>query len=242
MEDTRPAIEALADAHARTLAAGAARIELVAEQIFDWPQMPRRRRGGLLRPVGRLAKAAGKLLLKAATRTHDFRHVSSEGVVDFAGRRYMLDHGSYAQLYAGGRHWDGRSGRPLATLPPEEDKLPTPLWLLDILAGLTAATDEGTEDVRGTSCRRFAATVDLSRASKATPGGVAVPKLARFEELLALPVTVWIDDAHVRRVRYDYGFLKETVELWDFDVRPEDLDWTRLPTFRSPSEAAWASG
>jgi hypothetical protein len=215
---------------------------MLVEQVWEWPQRPRRRRGGLLRPPGRVAKAAGTRLFKAATRNHDFRRQSSEGVIDFAGRRYMLDHGSYSQLYAGGQEWDGRSGRLLATLSPEEMKRPTPLWLLDILAGLTAATDAGTEEVRGTSCRRVAAIVDLGRASKATSGGVAVPRLARFEELLALPVDVWVDDTHVRRVRYEHGFLNETVELWDFDVQPQDLDWTRLPTFRSPNEAAQVAG
>jgi hypothetical protein len=112
--------------------------------------------------------------------------------------------------------------------------------LVDILAGLTAATDEGTDDVRGTPSRRFTATVDLSRASRITPGGVAVPMLmrGRFEDLLALPVEVCVDDEHVRRVRFRPEHRTETLELWDFGVSLDGLDWTRLPTFRSPGEAA----
>jgi hypothetical protein len=141
-----------------------------------------------VRPVISVAKATGKRMLNAATRAFDFRHRSAEGVIDLPRRRYMLDYGSYARLYADGKEWDGRSGRLLSTLPPDGHELPTPLWLLDILGGLTAATHEGAEDVRGTECGRFTATVDVSRASRVTPGGVAVPALRRFEDLLALPV------------------------------------------------------
>jgi len=202
------------------------------------PPWPRRRRGGLLRPVTSVAKAAGQRLVKAAIRKYDFRHQRGEGVIDLQRRRYMLDYGSLARLYADGKQWLGRSGRPLSTLARDDQELPTPLWLLDVLAGLTSATDEGTEDVRGTACRRFIAAVDVGRASKVTPGGVGVPPLARFEELLALPVEVCVDGKHVRRVRRRFERRTETLELWDFGVSLDDLDWTRLPTFRSPKEAA----
>jgi hypothetical protein len=235
---TRPALEALADARERTLAAAGARIELCTDHTWEVPAPVRRRRGGLLRPVTRVAKRAGTHVLAAATRRLDFRHQSAEGVLDLAARRYMLDYGSYARLYAEGRRWDGRSGRALATLPAAEHELPTPLWLLDVLAGLNAADDAGTEAVRGAACRRVAATADVSRASAATPGGVAVPTRARFEDLLALPVEVWLDDAHIRRVRFRFEDRTETLELWDFGLPLDDLDWSRLPTFRSPENAA----
>jgi hypothetical protein len=236
--DDRSPTQVIVDAHTRTLADATARIELLIDHTLEMPRMPRRRPGGLMRPVTLLAKAAGKRLLKVATRNFDFRHQSAEGVIDLQRRRYMLDYGSYARLYADGKEWDGRSGRLLSTLPPDEQAVPTPLWLLDILAGLTAATDEGTDDVRDTACRRFTATVDVSRASKVVPGGVAVPTLGRFEDLLALPVEVCIDDKHVRRVRFRPEHRTDTLELWDFGVSLDDLDWTRLPTFRSPEEAA----
>jgi hypothetical protein len=238
MDDERPAIEVIAEALQRTQDAASARIELLVDYTWKMPPMPRRRRGGLMAPVTRGAKAAGKRLLKAATGKFDFRHQTAEGVLDLRGRRYMLDYGAYARLYMDRREWDGRSGRPLSTLLPDEHELPTPLWLLDILAGVTAATGDGAEDVRGTQCRRFTATVDVSRASRATPGGVAVPTLARFEDLLALPVEVVVDDRHVRQVRFRSEHQTETLELWDFGVSLDDLDWTRLPTFRSAEEAA----
>ena len=238
IDDDRAAVEAIADAHERTRRAASARIELFIDHTWEMPPLPKRRRGGLMRPVISVAKAAGKQLLRAATRNVDLRHQSAEGVVDLQGRRYMLDYGSYARLYADRKEWSGRSGRPLATLPPDEHELPTPLWLVDILAGVTAATEDVTEDVRGTTCRRFSATIDLSRASRLTPGGVAVPARGRFEDLLALPIEVCLDDEHVRRVRFRPEHRTETVELWGFGVSLDDLDWRRLPTFRSPGEAA----
>jgi hypothetical protein len=238
MVDDGAAIELILEAHERTRAAASARIELFIDHTWEMPPKPKRRRGGLMGPVTSAAKAAGKRLLKAATRNFDFRHQTAEGVIDLEGRRYMLDYGSYARLYTNGKEWDGRSGRLLSTLPPDEQEMPTPLWLLDILAGLTAATEEGTQDVRGAPCRCFTATVDISRASKLTPGGVAVPTLGRFEDLLALPIEICLDDQHVRRVRFHPEHRTETLELWDFGVSLDDLDWSRLPTFRSPGEAA----
>ena len=203
MDDDRSSIGRIAAARARTVAAASARIEFVSDDTWEMPPMPHRRRGGIMRPVRAVAKAARKRLLKAVTRNFDLRHQSAEGVIDLERRRYMLDYGSFALLYAEGKEWSGRSGRLLSTLPPFELELPSPLWLLDILTGLTAATDDGAEEVRGTPCRRFTATVDLSRASKLTPGGIAVPLLARFEDLLALPVAVCIDGEQrsSRRVR-----------------------------------------
>lgn len=209
MDDIRPAIDAIAGARERTLAAASARIELLIDHRWEMPPLPRRRRGGLARPMLSLGRAAGKRLLKAATR--HFEHQRAEGVLDLAGGRYMLDYGSYACLYADGKEWGGRSGRPLATLSPGEGP-PSPLWLLDILSGVTTATDEGTEDVRGTPCRHIGATTDMSRASRATPGGLDVPARGRFEDLLALPVEVWVDDTHARRVRFSSEHRTETLE------------------------------
>ena len=78
---------------------------------------------------------------------------------------------------------------------------------------------------------------DLSRASRATPGGVAVPTLGRFEALLALTAEVWLDDCHVRRLRFAAENRTDTLELWDLGVALDDLDWSRLPTFRTAGEA-----
>jgi hypothetical protein len=209
----------------------AARAELTIEYVWEMPAFPQRRHGGLLRPLGKPAKAAGKWLLAAVTPS-SFRRMSGEGVLDVTGRRYQLDYGSYARLGVGDEEWNGRSGRPISTLPTE-DGLITPLWLFDALAGAVASTEEGAEDVRGTRCRHLTVKVDLPRASAATPGGVILPTRARVEDLLALPLEVWLDDSHVRRIRRRSEGTIETLELWDFDVRTDDFDWTCLPNFQT---------
>jgi hypothetical protein len=237
-----PVVAAFEHAREQTLVAGSARIELLVERAWEMPVMPYRRRGGLLRPILSAGKSGAKRLVKVAARDLDFRHQTSEGIIDITGRRYMLDYGSYARLYADGQEWDGRSGRALATLPPDASAVPTPLWLLDLLAGVVGASETGTDEVRGVTCRHLAGTADLSRASQAAPGGIAAPGRTRFEDLLALPVEVWIDDTQIRRIRFSSSEGAEqrsdTLELWDFGVPLDDLDWTRLPTFRSPDEAA----
>src|SRR5262249_45829817 len=95
----------------------------------------------------------------------------------------------------------------------------------------------------GTASRRFAAHVDLERASAATEDGLKPPPVERFEELRALPVTVWIDGQHVRRIRFESRPLPRhisTLDLWKFGVPAGDLDWSRLPTFRSPGYERYA--
>jgi hypothetical protein len=62
---------------------------------------------------------------------------------------------------------------------------------------------------------------------------VAAPAVDRFEDLLALPIEVCIDERHVRRIRCETGHGVKTLELWGFGVDVDRLDWTRLPTFRS---------
>src|SRR3954451_1782441 len=182
----------------RTLSVSRARIELARDWTFTWPQnRPRvRRRGGLLRPVGRLARTAGTAVGKAAwrrwTEDHDPGHLSAEGIIEPPARRHMIDFGSYAEIYKDGRRWGGRSGRSLATLDPwPPDRQIDLWWLLDVLRGGVDATLEGEETVHGAACRRIAASVDLTRASPLAPGGLRVPSVDRFEDLTALPITVW---------------------------------------------------
>ena len=83
----------------------------------EMPSMPNQRRGGVLRPLLKGTKWAAKQLLANVTRDFDFRHQSAEGILDMTARRYMLDYGNFARLYADGQEWHGRSGRAIATLP-----------------------------------------------------------------------------------------------------------------------------
>jgi hypothetical protein len=54
--------------------------------------------------------------------------------------------------------------------------------------------------------------------------------------------TVWIDGTRIQRFqavergsgRSARATKTETVELWDFGVPVDSLDWSRLPNFRTP--------
>lgn len=100
------------------------------------------------------------------------------------------------------------------------------------------ATELDVQQVQGRLCRHLAVTVDLGRASAATPDGVATPHSDRFEDLLALPAEVWIDESHVRRVRHDTRRTTTTVQFREFGTQLDQLDWTRLPTFGSFADIA----
>lgn len=231
----------------RSLSAASARIELHQELSFpgaEWPG-PRGRRGLVLRLAGRLAKRLAKAAWRHAARRVEanrgleFGHFVGEGIAEPARARYMIDYGSFAELHAEGRTLGGRSGRPLRDLHPLPGggRVGEVLWLLRLLPGITDAALEGSDTLHGAACRRFSGTVDLARASAASGEGLASPQVERFEELRALPVTVWIDGQHLRRIRFEQVTPARhltTLDLWEFGVPVENLDWSRLPTFRSP--------
>ena len=224
----------------RTLAVESARIELVQELEFSLPERDQRprRRGGLLRP---LIEWAGDVGTRAFERWANDRmgELRYEGFIEPSRRMYMHSAGSWSELYADGVRWGGRAGTPLAMLNPSPHRGSALdlWWLLDGLRGTIEARAEAEESVRGAPCRRLAARVDLARASAAAGGGLRPPTVERFEELLALPLDVWIDGTHVRRVRYGnwigHGKGALALELWDFGVSTDHLDWSRLPAWQA---------
>jgi hypothetical protein len=231
----------------RTLAAPSARIELHQEFTYQRPEWPRPR--GLSGMVLRLAGKLGKLLARAwwrratrhlePARRPEFGHLVGEGIAEPARGRYMIDYGSYAQIHTEGKTFGGGSGRSFQKLDlfPGRGAMADALWLVSLLRGATDASLDGTETLHGTVCRRLAAHADMERASAASGEGLPAPQVDRFEELRAMPVTVWIDGQHVRRVRFQQAVLpklRRTLDLWDFGVPVNNLDWSHLPTFRSP--------
>ncbi len=231
----------------RTLAAPSAR---VAFEQGGWPtqELERsgtpRRTGGLLRPL----LWAIRLIFRAAWRRawggRRFGEMSAKGIVEPATGTYMVDYGSYAEIYKDGDRFGGRSGRSLSTLKPWP---PRPrdawiLWLLRLALGVVEAFEEGDEVLHGTSCKRLAVRIDFEKASLASDAPVPSPAVDRFQLLRAFPATVWVDHEYLRRVEFaELEFQRLAVELWDFGLDTGDYDWSRLPTFRSPSEAAYYS-
>ena len=227
------------------MAAGSARISADYEMDASLTTGKPRRRGGLLRP---LVKAVGAAARFGWNRLAEkWTSYSFEGFIEPARHRHMIVASpKFAMLEKDAKHWSGAAGQPLGALKPaRRPGAFLDVWfLLDALRGLEAATAEGEDVVRGTQCRRLAVRVDLARASAAAPNGLHPPAVDRFEDLLALPLTVWIDATHVRRVRLEEEVPTRTwqVELWDFGVSTDGLDWSRLPEWPAVQERRPAHG
>jgi hypothetical protein len=215
-----------------TLAAPSARIGLRVNTHIVRPERPERRRPG---PAGRLARftarAAWDRIASAvdATRLRDtFRHQAGAGYLEPAAGRYLIDYGGYAEMCIDGRHFGGQSGhlreaRHRRRRPPRPAD--DPLGLLRLLLDPAPAHRADDEMVRGTLCR--------SVAVEAADAGLMV----------------WIDDEHIRRIQVeDHAEAGRssvskvrTLELWDFGVPVDSLDWSRLPSLR-PGGGRWPSG
>lgn len=220
----------------QTLAARTARITYATTFTWTLPKTAPPDRGPIRRIVGTAGKAVGRALggtfLRLVLGRQDLRRHACEGVIDFAGRRCMLDYGSYATLQIGDQVWSGRSGRSIDTLTADPTRVASPLWLIDLLAGLATAKDEGVDEERD-GWRRLAVTADLSRASGARPGGMPTPAEDRFEKLLDLSAQVWLDDSHLRQVSFHTQEATSVMTLSGFGTDVDQLDWSKLPTFAS---------
>lgn len=159
-------------------------------------------------------------------------------MIDLTGRRSMVDHGDSAHLQIGTQEWSGLSGRALDTLPATPPRPASPLWLIDLLGGITTAEDRGVEDVDGQQCRWIAATASLIEASARIPDGLASPARDRVDDLLSLPIEVWLDADDLRQIRFVDGdhlqSVTSTVTFNGFGADLDQLDWSRLPTFCTP--------
>lgn len=228
-ESTSTILSALEQA----VAAGSARISWSTDASWTFPAGPVRERGRVSTAALGVGKAAGKAigggLVKLLSRGRDPWHLTGEGVLDLADRRFMVEYDTHAVLQVGAEEWSGRSGRPLDTLSASPSRIPSPLWLVDLMAGIKSAEDRGTEEVDGQAWRHLLATASLAEASARRPRGMASPARERYEELLALPVEVWLQDGHLRRLRFVGEPRTDTVTFTDFGVPVDGLDWTRLP-------------
>jgi hypothetical protein len=236
----------IVDRASRTLAAPSARIEFRVD--WNWPRRSAQDAGERLLVRDTLGRLAGHVVGAVRDRVAglELGHTVSEGFVEPAAGRYMIASGRYAEIYLDGRRFGGRPGRPVRTLHgyprsgwepsrqerPGQDWSGEVLWLLRLLSRTCAADPAGHERVRGTPCRKLAARVDPGELTVSTDGDL----------------TVWIDGEHVRRIQLKrrrtlpgsadesgFGVFREvTLELWDFGVSVSELDWSRLPSFRTP--------
>ena len=242
-------VDVVRTAYESTVAAGPTRITCDTETHWQLPQMPEppKRNAAQQAAIGigkTAAKAVGKGFLRLISRRDELWNQHGEGLVDCATRRMMLDYGHFAMLQIGDEQWSGRSGRRLATLPAGNVRTTSPLWLLELVAGVDHASRLGPDptDVDQSGWHGYAATASLPAAIAVHGRSMSSPAQDRYEDLLAIPFEVWIDDADLIRrivIKTDTETNQDrtTLTLREFDVDIEHLDWTRLPTFRSPEEA-----
>lgn len=210
---------AVHDARRRLLAARTARLMLRREP--QAPATPARR--GVL---ARLAQAIGGR----------GNPLEAEGILDLARPGAAYDHGQFAVTEIGDGIWGGPSGRSLDGLPVDPDCRPGPLWFLGAVEFLNAAVEDGRELIAGTECRRFRVGADLTVSrevrSAETSGAMSwIPDVV--PDLSAVPLTVWIDNAHLRAVQVIGRGQVYTLELTDVGIPLRGFDWTRLSTFRT---------
>jgi hypothetical protein len=206
-----------------TLAAPSARIEVRIDTEFVRLRRRERRRPG---PLGRLTRFAAKAAwqrvapgVDAADLRDAFMHGLGEGFIEPPAGRYLIDYGHYAEMFADGKRFGGQSGQQLPTKSRDRaapDQLGDPLTLLRLMQEATGARHIGDETVRETMCQMV-----MVRAGSSE-------------------LTAWIDDEYVRRIQTedraskgDSSVLRRRrLELWDFGVSLDSLDWSRLPSFR----------
>ena len=206
-----------------TLAARSARIEVRVDTEFIRSHRRERRRPG---PLGRLTRFAAKAAwqriapgVDGADLRDAFKHLLGEGFIEPAAGRYLIDYGDYAQMLVDGKRFGGQSGQPLRPRNRDRgapDQLGDPLTVLRLMQEVAAARHVGDETVRETLCRMVTVRAGSSE------------------------FTVWIDHEHIRRIQSEDRASKQgssltrrrTLELWDFGVSLDSLDWSRLPSFR----------
>ena len=206
-----------------TLAAPSARLEVRLDTEFIRLKPRERRRPG---PLGRLTRFAAKAAwqriapgVDAADLREAFKHLLGEGFIEPAAGRYLIDYGDYAQMFVDGKRFGGQSGQPLRPRNRDRgtpDQLGDPLTVLALMREAAGARHVGDETVRETICRMITVRAGSSE------------------------LTVWIDDKYIRRIQSEDRASKgdssvsrrRRLELWDFGVSLDSLDWSRLPSFR----------
>lgn len=224
--DDEAALRAVIACARNTLAAPSARIEIRS----DW-EITRHQGEPRLNVIGKLARFAVRSALKRvepemsmAELREAFMHTTGDGFVEPAAGRYLIDLGGHALMASDGKHFSGPSGRPLGAGYQDSAHTVDPLEVLCQLRDATGARYAGGETVRGTQCR--VATVSSDTAE----------------------FTVWMSDEHFRRIQFEErpsrrnprvtAARRRTIELWDFGVPVDSLDWSRLPSFRTPRDGA----
>jgi hypothetical protein len=250
---TQDAVRDVIACATRTLTAARARIEIRRDtdlaRLRD-QEREGRRRSGL---IGRLARRAARAALERVAPGTDVAelrdmllHQVGEGFVEPAADRYLIDYGGYAQVLIDGRRFHGLSGQPLGPRYQQhrQQRRDDPLDLLRQLQAVTNARYAGEETVRGTPCRVVAAAagpaeltvwVDDEHIRRIQTVERAPGPSASASGASGISGTSGISGiSGISGTSGTSGTSRtETLELWDFGVPVDSLDWSRLPSFRT---------
>ena len=225
----------------RTLGRGTARIVFSLTIDLSEPQRPPRPRGPLLRRLkARFAQASALSFLRfmgwlMRTRVPGIekRPVQHSGLLDLAAHRcmYSLIGTSKVTLVVRDQRWEGEPGSPVSELTAGPAATAQPLWLLDLVRGITEAKAQGEESLGGQTTRRFTAYANLERALRAAP--YPMPG-ANASDLVVdhkrLPLELWVDgEGCIRRIHVRHSLVPMTLDLLELGAPPPD--WSRLQTF-----------
>ncbi len=198
MTDQASATEQILAALEHTVSRGSARITLRCEialpdEVFASASRGPRQQGGSPRRRLRRAAghAAGQVFYWGSRRV--LEHYSkpmmagADGVLDLASHRCVSRYPglSKSELIVEDRRWYGEPGTAVDGLTAGRASATQPLWLLDLIRGVTDAQEHAPEEVDGASARRFSAQADLHRAAAAVSYRMALPSNTTYLDELA---------------------------------------------------------
>ena len=212
----------------RTLTAPSARLQIRADT--DLGRDPdARSRAAVAGPIGRLAGRAARAAWERIAPDTDpaelreqFLHQFGEGFIEPAAGRYLSISAASRRCSStagGSAACPGSRSAPATRTGPIGSGATTRWTGSASCRARRPPAGPAHERVRWTACRVAAATAGADE------------------------FTVWIDGQRIRRFqtvergsgRSARATKTETVELWDFGVPVDSLDWSRLPSFRTPA-------
>jgi hypothetical protein len=234
--ESGPRLSPVADAAARTTAAGTARLLAAWTTGSPLPEAPDRRCEGIADLAARRAQVSQSLLFTdGVTAALTAGRGGGPDISGLFGESEMIYDGADTYLRVAG-HWTG-----FFLADPGGPRGPNdPLWPLDALYGANGdAAAIGPAEVRGVPATHYRLSVDLARADAALPAGVSVPS-GPYRSLRALPAEVWLDAAGLaRRISVNSEPANagtqtwSVVELWEFgvaaDITPPGPDEVLAP-------------
>lgn len=177
--------------------------------------------------LSKAIRALGGVRQEAKTRLQISEIRGPVGRIDFANQRclYSEDDDRWT-LTAPRLEFMGEPGG-WEQVVSEDDTLVghiDPLWLLELIAGVVEASDDGGESVLGEPCSRYATVASFAVASAQSERPMEPPSSRGSLDLDRLPIDVWVDTtSRMRRAILHGDQTLMMLELSDFGG-PDPID------------------